>query len=441
MLLDSFITPINEQTIPNLITKEFKTRYKIFKFKDHLAYNPYLDLKQDLLQEYEVAKKNRVKWLEAKGLDAKQNDSNSDSFIFIPWERVRGCPYACTFCDWSSGLHHKVNVATLDWREEIKFLSKLKYVVLMITDANVGILKDDVDVVKFGHDNFSNDYHYFENPSNAKLHKDRVLELELYKAKNSKTPKGSISKVSLQHIDKEVLDNINRPSITWEENKELIKTLKKAGQYIKAEVINGLPGATLEKNIYMFKEFSLVNIDLVLLHPWIILPNSPAYDINYQKKHNLSKIRFIKFSNSSYSFGEEIPLNGIDSTYKSIINKDVDLDLIDVNLIMDTNYIQDYFLSRNISALYNHYQLQRQQNSYDLAPFSYYLDKHYYFLKFMADQLVKKLNFFNEKYGFFIDVIEINNKLYSHSFVIEQYLYHSFSQEGIANITNSFAIE
>ena len=108
---------------------------------------------------------------------------------------------------------------------------------------------------------------------------------------------------------------------------------------------------------------------------------------------------------------------------------------------MDTNYIQDYFLSRNISALYNHYQLQRQQNSYDLAPFSYYLDKHYYFLKFMADQLVKKLNFFNEKYGFFIDVIEINNKLYSHSFVIEQYLYHSFSQEGIANITNSFAIE
>lgn len=422
MLLDSFITPINEQTIPNLITKEFKTDHKIYRFKDHPSYNPYLDLKQDLLQEYEVAEKNRADWLEAKGLDVKQSDNDSDSFILFPWERVRGCPYACTFCDWSSGLHHKVNVLDLDWKEEIKFISKLKHVVLYSIDANVGILKDDVDVVKFALDNFNNSYHYFENSNNAKLHKDRVLELELYKARRAKTPKGKTSKVSLQHIDKEVLNNIDRPSISWEENKQFIKELKNAGQWIRAEVINGLPGATLEKNIHMLKEFSIVGVDELLTHPWVILPNSPAYNIDYRKKHNLSVMKYIKFSNTSYAFGKEIPLSDVDEVYSSIKNRDADLDIIDLNIIMDTNYIQDYFLFRNLSSLFNHYQRQ-MRNGYDLKSFSHYMDKHYHFLKLMSEQLVKQLQFYVEKYGFFVDIFRINNKLISYDYAVDEYLY------------------
>lgn len=45
--------------------------------------------------------------------------------ILMNWEFTKGCPYRCSFCDWSSGLHHKVTRKAYDWRQDLSFFSAL----------------------------------------------------------------------------------------------------------------------------------------------------------------------------------------------------------------------------------------------------------------------------------------------------------------------------
>ena len=97
-LMDSILTDntssIDLMNIPNLIFtsaagKIIKTRYETYRnyiYKDHSA---WLHSESDFRRD---AKKLR--------------DQNIHPAV--AWESDRGCPYDCSFCDWSSGLHHKI---------------------------------------------------------------------------------------------------------------------------------------------------------------------------------------------------------------------------------------------------------------------------------------------------------------------------------------------
>lgn len=54
---------------------------------------------------------------------AKQIDPNF--IIFFNWEFTKGCPYSCSFCDWSSGLHHKVTRKQYDWKNDLDLFASL----------------------------------------------------------------------------------------------------------------------------------------------------------------------------------------------------------------------------------------------------------------------------------------------------------------------------
>ena len=267
MLLDSFYEPIDEKTIPNLITKNFKTNHEIFRFKDYAPFNPFYDLKEDFINEYNIFKTSKVA-------------------LRINYEFSRGCPYACAFCDWSSGLHHKVNVRIGDWKKELEFLSNYNIDVHM-TDANIGMINADKEVVETGL-SLQNDKFKFHFPNVAKLHKSTVFGL-WEKSYQSGT---SAFKVSLQHLDKQILKNINRPEIPWEEHKELLINFKHKHKHVSymVELINGLPGSSVDLHIEQCIEFSTIPINTIAILDWNLLPNSPAYKKSYQEKFNLKVI-------------------------------------------------------------------------------------------------------------------------------------------------------
>jgi len=77
-------------------------------------------------------------------------ESHPDNQWVMSFETNRGCPYACTFCDWGATTHSKVKVfpiekilADISWCEDkpVNYLS--------CNDANFGIFKErDLQIAK-----------------------------------------------------------------------------------------------------------------------------------------------------------------------------------------------------------------------------------------------------------------------------------------------------
>lgn len=312
MLLDSFIEPVNERTIPNLITKEFKTPFKIFRFNDFEPYNPYLDLKEEFIKEYNQALVLRKQIYPNKDKDPIVRPHSTlpeaRGLIDVMFERSRGCPYTCTFCDWNGGLHSKVNKTSADWKAEIDFLSQFKYINVQWVDANIGLTKEDVEIMRFSLDRLNGKEQGIHGRNMAKMNKERVAEIQKMRTDVTQVV------VALQHIDETVLENIQRPSISWKEQKEDIVDMLDSGKDIAVELIVGLPGATHEKNMHQLHELVKAGVSSFLAYQWELLPNSPGYEKDYQKKYNL-KIMDV------YKPHEYI--SKVDEFYKKHIEKDI----------------------------------------------------------------------------------------------------------------------
>jgi len=107
-------------------------------------------------------------------------------------------------------------------------------------------------------------------------------------------------KLSLQDTNKEVLENIDRPEIPWEEHKEYITDFIKEFPEVRvsAELILGMPGQTLDNFLSQIAEFERLGIYGVIAYFWELLPNSPAYTDEYRRKFKLKNTELVVVDNS-----------------------------------------------------------------------------------------------------------------------------------------------
>ena len=213
------------------------------------------------------------------------NKANPNRNVVMFYNRVRGCPYKCSFCAWGGGLHNKVDVRSGDWKEEIKFLSNYD-VTLIPVDANFGIYEEDIDFLKYALSLTKENKEFRIFIQNyAKLQKERVFRIweEEYKYGKRRF------RISLQSMHEQVLANIDRPEIPWEKHKKMLLdfTEKHNDTFYEVEIIHGLPGMNIDNTIKMLLEFADMNIKNVLTFTWRLLENSPADNKDYQEKHNL----------------------------------------------------------------------------------------------------------------------------------------------------------
>ena len=313
----------------NMVTREKVYPFKVFDDPEYLQISPWLEMKEDVLRVVDEA-------------DGEQ--------LLFNWEMSRGCPYECSFCDWTGGLHNKVKRRRCNWREEIDLFVELG-VNVSIIDANWGIFKEDLEIHRYAVEKLGDK---IETRSFSKLNKKTVYEMLDLQAKNKIGILNTA--ISIQDVNPLVLKNINRPDIPWAEHKKLIKDLsnKNSNVNINIELVLGLPGQTVNSFFETILELSEVNAKHLAPNNWIILTNSPAYKLEYQKKFDM-KIEDWIWLFSEYKFSD------VDSAKNSFYNNEGKTYIAKTVVGTYSCNFEDILTMHNFVNLYNVIKLKNEK--------------------------------------------------------------------------------
>ena len=208
------------------------------------------------------------------------------------WETNRGCPYACTFCDWGSATNTKMrNFSEKKLVDEIEWFSKNKISYVDCCDANFGIFveRDFRIAKKLNECSYRNGFPKTFRPNWAKFSSEKIIPLAKELQKN-----GLLRAVTLsvQSLDKNTLEIIKRENMKFKNFSELSNSFNKHGIPTYSEIILGLPGETLvsfKKGLEIIA--SDTKIGTIQIYHCSILPNAPMNDPSYIKEFNIKKIK------------------------------------------------------------------------------------------------------------------------------------------------------
>jgi len=219
-------------------------------------------------------------------------DVNESDKWAVSWETHRGCPYACTFCDWGSAVNTKTRQFS-DERlfKEIEWFAKNKMTYIECCDANFGIFHEKhLSIAKKLNETASKTgYPKFFRSAWAKVSSERIIpiakELQASGLMTSVT-------LALQSLDEETLDIIKRSNIKFERLSQLTEAFRKNEIPTYTELIRGLPGETLES----FKKgletiVSDPNIGTVYIYNCGIFVNAPMNEPSYREFYKIKTIR------------------------------------------------------------------------------------------------------------------------------------------------------
>lgn len=280
--------------------------YKLYPF-EQLVDQLYFTTSPILNQQKFVI--DHIRDLENKGIPRNE--------MLFGVEFARGCMYNCTFCDWSQNLTKKVKRRSLNWKEEINFWHQHN-VAIRETDSNFGQWDEDLEIFRYAMSLYDPGRNFkFIVTNTPKLRKAHTYEI----MKTTAEKLGSMLKFSFQDIEKDVLDKMQRPSLSWDEHKSLIHKLQtnldpKFHNLMTAELMVGVAGQTYDSLTDTIKRIIIeTGIQNFYMNHWIMLPNSPGADPFYQRLH---KIKWIK----GYSVDKYSNINSIENledVYKEIV--------------------------------------------------------------------------------------------------------------------------
>lgn len=173
-------------------------------------------------------------------------------------ETNRGCPYACTFCDWGSLTYNKVKKFNLERVfDELEWIGRNKCDFVSLTDANFGIFPERDSLIA---DKLIAVQKKYGNPKAytiawAKNQKREVVEIVRKLIYEGGSKMGL--NLSVQSMDDNVLEIIKRKNLEMNKIQEVFEMCEEYNIPLYTELILGLPGETLEtwkENFYkLFK--------------------------------------------------------------------------------------------------------------------------------------------------------------------------------------------
>ena len=214
-------------------------------------------------------------------------DSLPDSVFqtgVIPLQASNGCPYNCTFCNFTKDRRF-VFVKPLDQLiGEIKAVEKRGIKYAWFVDDNFRLGKDDLNEVcqRFIDEEIQVKWMCFIRASTL-----RNADIELLKQA------GCVEvQIGLESGDPEILKNMNK-QVDIETYKSVIKKLLENGINVSCYFISGFPGET-EESAQRTREFiksiehpELPGILSWSIYPFILSPLSPIYEPEMRKKYGL----------------------------------------------------------------------------------------------------------------------------------------------------------
>jgi radical SAM superfamily enzyme YgiQ (UPF0313 family) len=191
-------------------------------------------------------------------------------------ETNRGCPFACTFCDWGSLTYNKVKKFNLERvYDELEWMGQNRCGFVSITDANFGafIERDSLIVDKIIEVQERYSYPTSFSVAWAKNQKRDVVNL-VRRLMDSPMKNQGLT-LSVQSLDLDVLENIKRRNMEDNNLQEVFELCAQQNVPTFTEIILGLPGETLESwKENFWKLFKLGNHTGVTINHAQLLENS-----------------------------------------------------------------------------------------------------------------------------------------------------------------------
>jgi putative methyltransferase len=161
-------------------------------------------------------------------------------------ETNRGCPFACTFCDWGSLTYAKIKKFPIPKvLQELTWMSENKVDYVTIADANFGVFTDrDLEFTEKLVE-LQNEYGYPKvvDATWYKNSSDEILEI-VKKFISSGFNRGLT--LSVQSMDMDVLEEIKRRNMEMSDLKMIFDKCNREGIPSYTELILGLPKETYE---------------------------------------------------------------------------------------------------------------------------------------------------------------------------------------------------
>ena len=386
-------------TVENVSGKSRLWPFEVLRDEKYWSTSPYLSQKQFIIDNLESFYANT-------GLTNKN--------IMIAVEFARGCMYACAYCDWAQNLTKKVVRRKAEWKLELEFFRDLN-VAMRETDANFGQWKEDLEIYEYAltlHDPKRNFAFMVWNTAKLDKNKDRffIPQVETYNR--------SIT-FSFEDTEKGPLEAMNRPSLSWPEQQAVLAKVRdrlgegRFSKFMKAELMLGVPKQSIATFKENFKKLMTEGISQVILNQWVLAPNSPGADLNYQKKHGvewkdhlvhnaINQAHVPGSTEDAYKWAAGNPnFVRIKSVYKTNDMKYIDIITVTIAVhALCSKVIQHKTQQINAKAIQNH----------DMPDMSLVVDWLFRFSKKRARGIMKLHGHCIKKYGFVLPYIVSDNR-------------------------------
>lgn len=210
--------------------------------------------------------------------------------VIAVWETNRGCPYACSYCDWGSSTMSKIRRFDMDRiKAEVDWFGRLRVGFIMLADANFGILPRDLEIADLVNESHKkSQYPKFFSYNTAKNNPDRALAIA---KKFIGSGLMSTHVLSIQHTSQEVLAATDRANISTKKQYAVARQLMDDGIKVYVQLILGIPGDRMELWRACFSDLMEWGIhEHYWIYPYHLLPNAPAAERDYMKKWEIKTL-------------------------------------------------------------------------------------------------------------------------------------------------------
>lgn len=170
--------------------------------------------------------------------DQMMQDRPSDVWFQTVIETNRGCPYACSYCDWGGLTYSKIKKFQLDRiQSELDWIRRHPIATIFLADANFGIFKErDLEIARMIRETLADSSVDFVSLNYAKNSNRTVFEI----AKELQPLAKSVT-LSMQTMNPETLEEIRRDNLKSNDFEELLKLSHEYQIPTYTDMILGLP--------------------------------------------------------------------------------------------------------------------------------------------------------------------------------------------------------